>query len=201
MNSKMMIKRLILTIVGLCFLGAGVAMITSVNMGTEPMAGFVEIFSLRSGLLTYGKMTTVIEILMVIFAYFVSKKTVGIGTLITMLLVHLPIDLVYNNIPRFDSLFINICLIILGIILISLGAETIIHAGLGMGPYEAFMHSIANKSKISFTYVKYICDAIFLILTIIFKGQIGIGTILTYILTPLCMRYFEHTIKKIIKFE
>ena len=101
------------------------------------MAGFNEAFAKTLGYVTFGQMTTIVEILMVIYAYLSSKKTVGIGTVLSMLLVQFPIDLVYNLVPQTQNLVVRILYVLIGILFISLGAEMIIHADLGMGAYEA----------------------------------------------------------------
>jgi|GEM_PF-3224286 len=199
MKSKM--KRFVVTLLGIFFLGAGVAIDTAAALGTDCMAGFNEAFARTLGYVTFGQMTTIIEILMVIYAYLRSKKTVGIGTVLSMLLVQFPIDLVYNLVPQTQNLVVRILYVLIGILLISLGAEMIIHADLGMGAYEAFMYSFVYARGWKFIYVKYVCDAIFLLGTVIFRGQIGLGTVITYLLTPKCMDLINKNIDRFIRFE
>ena len=199
MKSKM--KRLFVTLLGIFFLGAGVAVDTAAALGTDCMAGFNEAFAKTLGYVTFGQMTTIVEILMVIYAYLSSKKTVGIGTVLSMLLVQFPIDLVYNLVPQTQNIVIRILYVLIGILFISLGAEMIIHADLGMGAYEAFMYSFVYTRKWKFIYVKYVCDAIFLLGTVIFRGQIGLGTVITYLLTPKCMELINRNIDRFLRFE
>ncbi len=199
MKSKM--KRLFVTLLGIFFLGAGVAVDTAAALGTDCMAGFNEAFAKTLGYVTFGQMTTIVEILMVIYAYLSSKKTVGIGTVLSMLLVQFPIDLVYNLVPQTQNLVVRILYVLIGILFISLGAEMIIHADLGMGAYEAFMYSFVYTRKWKFIYVKYVCDAIFLLGTVIFRGQIGLGTVITYLLTPKCMELINRNIDRFLRFE
>ena len=199
MKSKM--KRLLVTLLGTFFLGAGVAVDTAAALGTDCMAGFNEAFAKTLGYVTFGQMTTIVEILMVIYAYLSSKKTVGIGTVLSMLLVQFPIALVYNLVPQTQNLVVRILYVLIGILFISLGAEMIIHADLGMGAYEAFMYSFVYTRKWKFIYVKYVCDAIFLLGTVIFRGQIGLGTVITYLLTPKCMELINRNIDRFLRFE
>ena len=199
MKSKM--KRFVVTLLGIFFLGAGVAIDTAAALGTDCMAGFNEAFARTLGYVTFGQMTTIIEILMVIYAYLRSKKTVGIGTVLSMLLVQFPIDLVYNLVPQTQNLVVRVLYVLIGILFISLGAEMIIHADLGMGAYEAFMYSFVYTRGWKFIYVKYVCDAIFLLGTVIFRGQIGLGTVITYLLTPKCMELINKNIDRFIRFE
>ena len=199
MKSKM--KRFVVTLLGIFFLGAGVAIDTAAALGTDCMAGFNEAFARTLGYVTFGQMTTIIEILMVIYAYLRSKKTVGIGTVLSMLLVQFPIDLVYNLVPQTQNLVVRVLYVLIGILFISLGAEMIIHADLGMGAYEAFMYSFVYTRGWKFIYVKYVCDAIFLLGTVIFRGQIGLGTVITYLLTPKCMELINKNIGRFIRFE
>ena len=202
MNSetKTSIKRLSVTVLGILLLGSGVGLATAAQIGSDCMASFCEILSERLGFITIGQLTALIELGMLIYAFMMERKTVGIGSFLSMFLIEFPIDLVYESVPRSGNYVIRIIYVLIGIVLISFGAELIVHAELGMGSYEAFMYTFVYRNGWKFTYVKYACDSIFLLLTILLKGHVGIGTILTYLLVPECMELASSLIRKI-RFE
>ena len=202
MNSetKTRLKRLSVTVLGIMLLGSGVGLATAAEIGSDCMASFCEVMSERLGFITIGQLTTLIELGMLIYAFIMERKTVGIGSFLAMLLVEFPIDLAYGSVPRTENYMIRIIYVLIGIVLISFGAELIVHAGLGMGSYEAFMYTFVYRKGWKFTYVKYVCDSIFLLLTILLKGHVGTGTVLTYLLVPKCMELASSLIHKI-RFE
>ena len=200
LETKMNYKRLIATLLGIVLLGGGVGMAMAAEIGSDCMASFCEVLSGRLGFITIGQLTSIIELGMLIYAFFMARKTVGIGSFLAMLLVEFPIDFAYESVPRTDNYAIKIIYVLIGIVLISFGAELIVHAELGMGAYEAFMYTFVYRHGWKFTYVKYACDSFFLLLTILFHGHVGIGTILTYLLVPKCMELAASLIHKI-RFE
>ncbi|MBQ1534473.1 MAG: hypothetical protein IIZ64_06645 [Erysipelotrichaceae bacterium] len=190
-------KRLFTTLLGVVLLGGGIGLATAAEIGSDCMASFCEVLSEKLGFITIGQLTSVIELSMLIYAFFTARKTVGIGSFLAMLLIEFPIDLAYESVPRTDHYVIKIIYVLIGIVLISFGAELIVHAELGMGSYEAFMYSFVYRYGWKFTYVKYVCDSLFLLMTILLHGHVGLGTILTYLLIPKCMEAAAMLIHKI----
>ena len=202
MNFKMnlSLKRIIYTIIGIFFLGAGVAFITIAGLGTNPLDALDEVISNATGI-AFARITFVAQILMVLISLLLWPKNVGIGTIMAMFLTQVPIDITYHFISRSPELLINIIFVLLGIILMTFGAGLVIVSGLGMGTYEALTFSIAYRFNLKFVYTKYILDSIFLILAIIFKGQIGIGTILIYLLSGKLIDFFKNFLETRINFD
>ena len=198
LETKIDIKRLIVAILGVVFLGFGVGMGTAAQLGSDCLASFNEAFSSTTGWLSFGQMSAFVQIIMIIITFLMYRKNIGVGTIIAVVLISCPIDFAYQLIKPSQSLTINILIVLAGVILISLGAVMIIHADLGMGPYEAFMYIFVRRFNIKFTYVKYVCDAAFLFLAVVFKGYIGLGTIINYLLTPKVMDFFSKHIDKFI---
>ncbi len=177
---KIDLKRLFYTVLGIAILGAGVALAVRAGLGTSPLDVLIELFHFRIGI-SVGRLTFVAQILMVAIALILWPKTIGIGTVMAMVLTQFPLDLVYDLVGTYDSFYVNLFLCILGTVLTAFGAAVIIHAGLGMGTYEALTFSISNRFKIKYLYVKYGLEAVFLLLLILFHGTIGVGTLISYL--------------------
>ncbi|MBQ6479121.1 MAG: hypothetical protein IJI44_07120 [Erysipelotrichaceae bacterium] len=193
-------KRLLVTVSGILLLGSGIGLATAAEIGSDCMASFCEALSERLGFITIGQLTAVLELCMLMFAFVMDRETVGIGSLLSMLLIQFPVDFVYQSVPRTENNVICILYVLAGIVLISAGAELIVHAELGMGSYEAFIYSFVYRKGWKFSNVKYACDSIFLLLTVLLHGHVGVGTILTYLLIPKCMESASILIRKI-RFE
>ena len=142
-----------------------------------------------------------IYIFVLAITFFVKRKNIGLSTLIVVLLNQYPVDFVTGLITHSDSLVINVLWILAGIIFVAIGCDILIASNLGMGIYDAFVFGIADRLNKKFVIVRYVIDSIFLILTIILHGYIGIGTILPYILTGPIIAYTKPIIEKMIKFD
>ncbi len=177
---KIDMKRLFYTVLGIAILGAGVALAVRAGLGTSPLDVLIELLHFRIGI-SVGRLTFVAQILMVAIALILWPKTIGIGTVMAMVLTQFPLDLVYDLVGTHESFYVNLFLCILGTVLTAFGAAVIIHAGLGMGTYEALTFSISDRFKIKYLYVKYGLEAVFLLLLVLFHGTIGIGTLISYL--------------------
>lgn len=197
LETKIKTEKLFLNLFGTMLLGAGIGLATAAEIGSDCMASFCEAFSDYTGFMTIGQLETFLELLMLLYAYLMCRKTTGIGSFLAMFLVQFPIDLVYQSVPRTEDYVFRILYVLIGIVLLSFGAELIVHAQLGMSAYEAFLYVFVYRKGWKFTVVKYTCDALFLLLTILLHGHVGIGTILTFLLIPKCMEYASRAVHKI----
>ena len=192
---KINLRNIIFTILGIIFLGVGVALTTKAGLGTNALDVLDEIIANKTGI-SFGRITFIAQILMIVFAFIFDRKTIGIGTLMSMFLTQFPIDFTYSLINRSDNFMINLLMVIIGVIIMAFGASLIIKGKLGMGTYEALTISIANRTNVRFVYVKYVLDSIFLILVIVFKGNIGVGTIITYLFLGRLIELFNNLLDR-----
>ncbi len=201
MNSetKTKLKQLIVTVFGICFLGMGVAFVTVPELGNEPLEAFNESLSHVLGI-TLGQMTSLTELIMIGICLLLNRSSIGFGTILSMFLVQFPIDAVMSMLGRPENVFLAYGMIVFGTVLIAIGAELIVAAKLGMGPYEAFLHTVAKLLKIRFSRSKYLCDGTFLLLAASMKGNVGIGTIIVFVLCPKLMELFGNILEEIISF-
>lgn len=200
MKLETKIKQIIVALVGNCILGVGVAFESLPLLGTDPAVSFSQAAAPHLGI-TIGQMITVTNMTLLLITFIVKRKNIGIATFIVVFLNQYPVDFVTNLVPRSEYLVINILYILIGILLISIGCCTIMASKLGMGIYDAFVYGIADRINKSFLIVRYSVDSLFLILTIILKGYVGIGTILPYLLLGGTINFLRPRILKLIKFD
>ena len=151
--------------------------------------------------ITIGQMITITNVVLLIIVFFIKKENIGLATLFVVLLNQYPVDFITNIIPHSESLIVNILWILAGIVLVAIGRYIMIATKLGMGIYDATIFAVASKVNKDSVVVRYFVDGFFLILTIILKGYIGIGTILPYLLTGNLMKLFMPYIEKICHFS
>ena len=200
MKLETRIKQILVALIGNCILGAGVAMGSQALLGTDPSVSFSQAAAPLVGV-TIGQMITITNTTLLIITFFIKKKNIGLATLIVVLLNQYPVDFVTNLITHSDSLIINILWVLAGIVFVAIGCDILIASNLGMGIYDAFVFGVADKLNKKFVFVRYGIDSVFLILTIVLKGYIGIGTILPYLLTGPTIAYTKPIVEKMIKFD
>ena len=181
-------------------MGAGVAMGSQALLGTDPSVSFSQAASVQFGI-SFGQMVTITNVTLLIIAFIIARKNIGLSTIFVVFLNQYPIDFFTSIIPHSDNFIINVLWIIAGIALVAIGCNVMIASKLGMGIYDAFIFGIADKTGKSFVFIRYIVDTVFLILTFLLKGHIGIGTILPYLLTGNLMKITMPYIEKIFHFE
>ena len=185
---------------GNILLGLGISLMSRAQLGSDAVVAFSEVCSGKIGI-TMGQMTTLINICLFITILIVWRKNIGIATAIVAFLNQYPIDFFNAMLSHSDSFFINVLMCLLGILITAAGAAVIIETKLGMGIYEAFMYSFVYRFHFRFVYVKYVVDGFFLIITLILRGPIGLGTLLSYFLTGIFIEFFTPYAGKIMRLE
>lgn len=181
MKLEMNLRKIFIALLGNCVLGAGVAMGSQALLGTDPSVSFSQAAAAQLGI-SIGQMITITNCVLLIITFIIAKRNIGIATLIVVLLNQYPIDFVTNLIPYSSSIVIRIAWIVLGCVFVAIGCNILICSDLGMGIYDAFIYGIVYKVNKSYVFVRYIVDGVFLVLTYLLKGYIGIGTIIPYLL-------------------
>lgn len=200
MKLGMKIKQILVALLGNMFLGFGVGMTSLARLGADPSVSFSQAASMQLGI-TVGQMITITNACLLIVVFIVKKKNIGLATLFVVLLNRYPVDFILNTFPYKESLIINILWVLAGIIFISIGCTIVMASDLGLGIYDAFVYGIADRFNKSFLVVRYTADSIFLILTILLKGYVGIGTILCYVLLGKVINTIRPTIIKTFKIK
>ena len=80
-------------------------------------------------------------------------------------------------------MWINVLLMLLGIILFAIGTGLYAAASLGRGSYEALTFSLAEKNGWQVRVVRSLLDAMMVIIGVLLGGTFGICTIVTILLS------------------
>lgn len=191
-----MIKKIIISLIGNCILGCGLAFGAQARLGMDPCVSFSQSVSNISGY-QLGTIITIVNIILIIIVLILKPKNIGLTTLCVVFLNGYFTDFFANIISLSSSLTINIIYCLICNLLVAIGCNIMIDANIGMGIYDAFVFSIADKTNKEYVYVRYIIDAIFLLGTYLLHGYIGIGTLIAYILTGNLIKYTKPYIDKI----
>jgi len=195
-----LIKSLLLAILGCIFLGFGIGMSVKVGIGSDSLSAVYNACSNISGL-TLGTVTVIANVIMTSASFLLNKKNVGLATIAFLLVSKWPVDFMCSIYPSSDNLLISIMLYIVACLTIAFGSDLFIISSLGCSSYDGISIGIDERlnHKFKFIYIRWIIDGLLLLLAIILKGKIGIGTVISFVLIGPLMKMMEPFLRKIFK--
>lgn len=152
--------------------------------------------------LSIGSWAIIFSILLIIISWILDKSYIKIGTFLNAVLVGAFVDLFLwlDFLPDATHTWIDIVIIIIGIIIMGIGGGLYNSAEVGAGPRDGFMLSISDKLGASVGKVRIITETIVLLLGLVLGGPVFIITfIFTFIQSPIFAFSFEK-FKKLIAF-
>jgi len=193
------IKRLLFGIVGMILLGSGVGVSVKVGIGVDAFNSFCTGCS-KLTIFSIGQVNAIVSVIMLIIIIFVDKKVIGPMTIINAICCQFPIDFAYNHFVASSSYGWNVVIYILSQAICCFGASMIVRSHLGATIYDGFSIGLANRLKVKYVIIKYIFEAIFLILAFVVKGPIGLGTVISFVVGGIFMDFFMKFMEKKITF-
>ena len=193
LNSKNMMKRIVLCVIGVIVCGIAVGFFKFSAFGVDPFT------SAMCGLdvtlpIEYGMLYIIANAVLLLFSLIFDRRMIGLGTIVNLFLVGYLAqytELFLRSILSPESLVARIICLIIGILALSFSAGLYVPADLGVSTYDAVALIMANKWHIlKFKYDRIITDLICVIaggILFIVSGNpfseitaiIGIGTLIT----------------------
>ena len=127
---------------------------------------------------------------------FLNRKMIGIGTLISPVVQSFTMEILDSISIHSNSVILNLCLMFLGIVIISVGCALYSNADLGCSPYIGAIQAITHKTKIGVGWIKTMFDGGCLIGAIILSKYPSIGPVVSVLISGYVMQVTENSIKK-----
>ena len=197
-NFKYLLKNIIRATIGLMICSIGI------YLGLVADVGLVPWDSLTMGLanltsISYGKINISIS-LTILVTDIILKERVGVGTILDALLTGTFIDILYIALPitKPGSIIVGLIYLTVGMFVIAFGTSVYMKAGLSCGPRDSLLVAIGKKfPKLKIGYVDMIIKVLLIIISIIIKGPVGIGTVYGMLMMGVCF----NIVFGLIKFE
>lgn len=164
-KKKEMTLRYLLFCAGLLVNSFGVALITKASLGTTPIASIPYTLSLIFPRLTIGNFTILVSMLLILAQVLILRKRAKILDIV----LQIPISFVFGYVidfsmwllSRFDPVLypVKFIVMLIGCVIIALGAYFEVTADVTMLPADGFTRSIAKVSGMQFSNVKLITDS------------------------------------------
>ena len=184
--NPLMIRRTLMTVLGIFLVGLAVGMFKVSNFGVDPFqvlcAGINHVIPIP-----FGTLYVCINLVLLIAMFIVDKHYIGLSTLLNLLLLGYIIQysqaLLMYLFPD-PGLGVRIALLIVGIPLLCLSASLYFVADLGVSTYDIWALELEKKTPAPFRLLRVGTDLFCVITGFILMGfhaanTIGIGTIIT----------------------
>ncbi|MCM3159665.1 YitT family protein [Bacillus subtilis] len=183
---------------GILILSLGISLTIQSGLGTSPFDALLVGLSKEVGL-TVGSWEVLISVLLLFCNAILTRKKPLLLGLITAFITGIGIDLwlfVVKNTIYLNALLSKLICFGIGLVLIGLGTAIYLQTKFASTPIDHLTLIIRDLSKRTILFSRTLVYALFLVLASIFKGPIGIGTLLTVCLGGMLLHVFMPIVER-----
>lgn len=193
------IYRLVFYIVGLFTISFGASLTIKANVGTGAWDALNVGLSQLTGL-SVGTFVIIVGITLMFVNGALLQRRPDFLALFTIFILGALIDFwMLFVLKQFDpsQIIIKILFLILGLLIIGIGVAIYLQPKFPLNPIDNLMMAINERFGISLPIAKTICEVIALLLALLVKGPIGIGTFIVLVLIGPFIQLFVPTFEKL----
>lgn len=145
--------------------------------------------------LSIGSWAIIISFLLIGVSWILDKRYIKIGTFFNAFLVGAFVDFYMwlDFLPKATHTWIDVLIIMAGIVIMGIGGGVYNAAGVGSGPRDGFMLSISDKLNAPIRRIRIITETLILIVGFLLGGPVFIFTLIfTFVQSPV-FQYFYLT--------
>ena len=198
MSRKEWIKKIIIIVIGSIIAAYGITLALYAGFGGATLAVLWQGLS-KTFHISIGMASLIVAIVMIVFAFFYDRSQIHIGTILYQLVYSFCVDLFANAHVYSAHLWINVLIMLLGVMLFAVGTGFYAAASLGRGSYEALTFSLAEKNGWQVKVVRMVLDIVMVIAGVLLGGKFGICTIVTIVISGPVIQLTASKTKKLFK--
>lgn len=200
------IKKILLAIVGIMFVGIGISFNNNSQLGNDPIGLFYDgirsILSLSHD--QFGLAINIVNVSLIIIMLFIGRRYINIGTLIYIVPYSFFVgvgDNLYKMIFVSDAMIVRWISVIIGCLILYTGVAIFIVVNIGLDPFTGVVMVICDKVKKEYRVVKVVFDIALIIIGYALGGKLGLITIITACVCGPLIQFLVKRISKFITFE
>lgn len=179
MNEKQ--RRILMTVIGVLTAGFSVGIFNFSVFGMDPFQVLAHgVWELTP--IGYGTFYALLNLIMLVFIFFIDRKKIGLGTLINIFLLGYVVQFsswLFNYLMPSPGLLIRAIALMVGIIIICFGSAMYFTGDLGVSTYDAVALIMAEKKIAKFQYLRIGTDLICVAIGFSLGATVGVGTLIT----------------------
>lgn len=192
-HMKEIYKKLLLSFVAGILIGVSIGIILYANIGSDTITVFQD--GLHNLLhVTYGQAALIYNIVCIILALLFARKYFGVGSLVSAFTIGFFIDISYDALCDLDislNKYLSLLVFIIGLVLYCMSLSMLMRLELGMNSIDALLFALSMKIKSSYKIVRTIADLLFALVGYLLGGVVGLGTLLSILLTGILIDQFN----------
>ncbi len=166
-------RRLIRCVLGLALFAVGISLQMNANIGAPPWDVFHQGVANQTDI-TIGKIIVITGCFLLLL-WIPLKQKPGLGTILNALEIGLVADIALGVIPEPSSIFIQVPMALLGLVVVAIGSGLYIGSALGPGPRDGLMTGLAKRG-IPIRVGRTVLEVIVLVTGWLLGGQVGVAT-------------------------
>lgn len=196
---KFSLYRIAAYLFGLSIVALGITFLIRANLGTGAWDALIVALSRITGF-TVGTWIILIGVILLIVNATILRKIPDFPALITVIILGSLVDFWLNStsIPTL-SFMMSFALFSLGLLITAFGVAVYTQAQFAITPIDRLMFVIQRKTGYSLRVSRFISEGAALVLAFLFKGPIGVGTIIVTILLGPLIQFFVQFIQSFSK--
>lgn len=195
------IKRSLVSLVGLILCGIGVSMFLYTGMGVDPASVF-ELGIANVLHVSYGTSSAIINIVILAIVFVIDRSYINISSIIAIFGIGYTADFVKMvlryTLPGELNLFIKLFMLMVGLLIMAIGIAVYIRADLGVGAIDLISEIISRKGGFQYRLVRVIGDISFVVIGFFLGGTVGVGTVVAAFMTGPAVQFVRPKAEKIV---
>ena len=191
-------KKIIIIVIGSIIAAYGITLALYAGFGGATLAVLWQGIS-RTFHISIGMASLIVAIIMIVFSFFYDRSQIHIGTILYQIVYSLCVDLFAQMHVYSKYIWLNMLIMLVGIVLFAVGTGLYAAADLGRGSYEAVTFALAEKNHWQVKVVRMILDAAMVVIGVILGGKVGVCTVVTVIVSGPVIQFTVTKAKKIMK--
>ncbi|MDO4322129.1 MAG: hypothetical protein Q4C61_06345 [Lachnospiraceae bacterium] len=199
-NDKFTVKKILSALVGVLFVGMGVAFNNCAGLGNDSVGIVYDGIRNAGGMSTsqLGIASNIVNLTLIALLVLIGRRYVSVGTLIYILPYGYFVDIgnvVYRHLAG-DGLASRIIFSVTGCLLLCMGVAVYIAADIGVDPFTGIVLVIKDKLNKEYRYVKIGFDIAMIVLGMVLGGKPGVVTVITAVSLGPVIQFFTGLVEK-----
>ena len=197
MSKREWIKKITVIIIGSVIAAYGITLALYAGFGGATLAVLWQGIS-GTFHVSIGAASFIVAVIMILFVLIYDRSQIHIGTILYQIVYSLCVDLFAQMHVYSKYMWLNMLIMLVGIVLFAVGTGLYAAADLGRGSYEAVTFALAEKNHWQVKGVRMILDVLMVIVGVVLGGKFGICAIATILFSGPVIQFTTVKTKKLL---